>query len=351
MSDSVRFLRLGRLPWRTTQAFYHAVADCMKEGTPDTLIFAVPDEPYFCIGYHQNPSDFLDVTYCRRRGLGILRRRLGGGAVFLDSDQFFFQCVFHRSRVPARVDALFRMLLTPPVAALKGMGFDAELEGINEITVGGRRISGTGAGWIGEASVVVGNVLVDFPCEEMVRAWNLPSKIFRRLASEGLQVHLTTLRRESETPPSMDAIEEHFFNAYTKALSRPLVEGALTHEELKTAGRLETELTDPHWLEEHPVHVGRKRLKIARGVYICETMFQTESAEAVLTARINRGIIEALEIHRPGQEVVNGNRNCAIAGARSRHPKDMARAVVRFSELKYVEEALEVLAHETLREE
>ncbi len=344
MNVPVRLLRLGRLPWRTTQAVYHAVAECMVDEETDALIFAVPTEPYFCVGFHQNPADILDVDYCRHRGLGVLRRRVGGGAVYLDSDQLFFQCVFHRSSAPARVDRLFKKFLEPAVAALDALGFPAELQGVNEITLGGRRISGTGAGQIGEASVVVGNVLVDFPYDEMIRAWRLPSDTFRRLAAEGLREHVTTLRRETTSTPSMEKLEKRFAEAYEVRLGRPLLEGRLTAREEDAIARLERELTAPDWLADCPPCGEGGRLKIARGVYVYETTFETGGGRVTLTVRLGKGRIEALEVRREGAKPVVESWIGPSNGERPDRPEGVVSALRRFGGEKGMASAIAELA-------
>lgn len=344
MNAPIRLLRLGRVPWRASQAVYHAAAECMSEGDPDTIILAVPAEPYFCVGFHQHPGDFLDLAHCHRNGLGILRRRVGGGAVYLDKDQLFFQCIFHRSRAPMRVDRLFETFLGPAAGALRRLGYPAELQGANEITIGGRRISGTGAGQIEEASVVVGNVLVDFPYEEMVRAWRVPSEPFRRMAEAGIRTHVTTLRGESAVPPAMDELEDVLIDAYAEALGRPLVEGRFSGEEEDAIARLERELTDPVWLGEHPSTSDNRRLKIARGVFVCEVSCAAPAGRVTITARLNKRHIEDIEIRDAGGTVIPDDWSEALRGACLLRPRPIAAALRKLGVLDDVDAVLETLA-------
>ncbi len=119
---------------------------------------------------------------------------MGGGLTYLGADQVVYQFVFHHERVPAVPAMLYASLLCAPVTALRRLGVDASLERENEIEVRGRRIAGVGAARIGEASVVVGNVLRDFSFRTMAEVWNAPSESFRALAAEALDERVTTLR-------------------------------------------------------------------------------------------------------------------------------------------------------------
>jgi len=224
----IRRIDAGFVSPLRSQALYHGLAEAMDGDTPDTIVFCAPDAPYFCAGYHQNAADVLDLGLCRRRGWPVLWRKIGGGAVYLDRAQLFYQVIVHRRRAPFAVADIYRTYLAAPVLALRRLGLDARLRAANEIEVGGRRIAGTGGGQLGEAVVVVGNVLLDFPDARMAAAWRAPSLPFRKLAREGLRCYLTTLARELPAPPAMDALREALARAYAETLGAPLVPGALT---------------------------------------------------------------------------------------------------------------------------
>ncbi len=289
----IRRLDLGFVTPLRSQAIYHGLAEAMDAGRPDTIVFCAPAEPYFCVGYHQHAADVLDLALCRRRGWPVLRRRIGGGAVYLDRHQLFYQAIVHRSRAPFSVERVYAAYLAAPVLALERFGLDAALRAPNEIEVGGRRIAGTGGGQIGEAMVVVGNVLFDFPDARMARAWKAPSRPFRRLAHDGLRSCLTTLARELDTPPSMQALRDTIAAAYAETLGEDLVAGALTAREVEAIEAAERELASRAFVLE-----GAARrvagLKIARGVYVYEG--RAASAEVRVSLRVRDGVIDDLAV-------------------------------------------------------
>jgi len=83
----VRLLDLGAVPYLESQTIYHAVAHAMDEGDPDTISLMTPDRPYVCIGFHQEMDKEIDLDYCRAQAIPVLRREVGGGAVYLDGGQ------------------------------------------------------------------------------------------------------------------------------------------------------------------------------------------------------------------------------------------------------------------------
>jgi len=268
MKPAFRLLDPGEVSGPRSQALYHGVARTMAEAAPDTVILCHPASTCFCVGHHQDPEAELDLAFCRAAGYPVLRREIGGGAVLLDRDQLFYQVIVHASRAPLRVDAIYARFLAAPMATLRELGLEARLEGTNEIEVRGRRIAGTGGGRIGDAMVLTGNLLFDFPYDLMTRAWRAPSPAFRTLAGQALRDSLTTLRRELGFIPDRKQVAERLARAFGDTVGRPLERGALTAREEAAVAEAEAELLAP--AVEAPAVRPPRALKIARGVYVHE---------------------------------------------------------------------------------
>jgi lipoate-protein ligase A len=293
MQTAIRVLNLGPTHWLHTQSVYHALAETMQTESPDSIVLAQPLQPYLCIGYHQELDSVLDRAACHRLGLPIVRRRVGGGATYLDIHQLFYQCIFHHTRVPATVGDIYARLLAAPVAALRSLGLNADLRGENEVEVNGKRIAGIGGGRIGEAAVVVGNFLFDFDYGAMARAWRVPSESFRRLAAEALRDRLTTLWAEAPYPISPDAVQASLVAEFARMLGRPLEYGRLTSEELGKVDELERRLVSDEWLS---LHTNGARpmtaLKISRDVFIHAAEAEVDGCWVRASFRVHDGRIE-----------------------------------------------------------
>jgi lipoate-protein ligase A len=270
VNEPVRLLALGVVPWIRTQALYHALAELMTEDAPDTIILARPQEAYVCVGYHQPLSAVLDRDACRVAGLPIVRRRVGGGTTYLDKNQQFYQCIFHHKRLPYRVDAVYARLLGAPVAVLRKLGLNADVRDGNEIEVDGRRIAGVGGGRIGEAVVVVGNILLDFDYEMMARVWRVPSEDFRRFAYEAMQRRITTVWSRLPQPVSSDEVQARLAEEYSLTLNRPVAPRSLTEAEQAKAAEMEEQLISEEWLHLHSQDEDEpmRKLKISLDAFV-----------------------------------------------------------------------------------
>jgi lipoate-protein ligase A len=291
-SKPIRLLNLGETESWRTQAVYHAVAELMQVDSPDTIIICRPQTPYLCLGYHQIFDATFDRAECECRGLPVYRRRLGGGATYLDASQLFYQCIFHHTRLPVLQEDVYKRLLAAPVATLRRLGLNAELRNPNEIEVNNQRIAGVGGGRIGEAAVVAGNILFDFDYETLARVWRVPSETFRELARQALQDHVTTLRR-LKSNLAMETVQTILLEEFAQTLGRNLGAGSLTPAEENRARELAKQMASQEYLNLHrekgPV-APMDSLKISAGVFV-------RANEVVINGRTIRATFRVNDDH------------------------------------------------------
>jgi lipoate---protein ligase len=256
----MRVLDAGSLDAVASQALWHGIADAMRDGEEPVLSFCRPSEPYVCVGYHRS-LDEVDLERCRALGLRVLRRQIGGGPVYLDPDQLFFQITMPAGDAPAGVARLYEALLGPAVDALRSLGVDAALAGTNDIVASGRKVSGTGAGQIGAGVVVVGNVMFAFPHERMAAVLRLPDETMRAQCLRLMREHVGAL-------PELDerAVKGALARAYGGGTARP---SAPTQREAAAIARWTRRLADPEWIAGPALAAppGRQ-VKVRAGVWV-----------------------------------------------------------------------------------
>ncbi|MBT4281761.1 MAG: lipoate--protein ligase family protein [Candidatus Marinimicrobia bacterium] len=295
----IRLIHMGRIPGWQTQAVYHTVAELMTEETPDTIIISQPSNPYVCLGFHQKLSETFDKEVCDEKEIPILRRKVGGGGTYLDSSQLFYQCVFHKSRVPANSDKVYEQMLTPVVNTLKHF-FDvkAELVGSHEVEMNGKRVAGIGGGQIGDASIVVGNILFDFDFDTMASVWNVPNESFRELAKNAMKDHIITLD-DIGSMVKMDKLADQLIVEYESHLNCKLNPGGMTITEIERAGQVGAVLRSESFLNSMDDGNGsskRKPLKIARNVFIHYDEIEMDGLNLMGSFRVEDGMIHSVKL-------------------------------------------------------
>lgn len=259
--------RLGKVSWWESQCYYHALAYLGREG----IIICRPAEPYVCLGLHDDLEQEIDQDFCRSRGLPLLRRETGGGVVYLDNRQIFYQVVLHRNnpRLPMRRDRFFATVLQPAIDIYRSFGFEAELAPPADIKVDGRKCSGNAAGDIGTAATYVGNLLIDFNFDLMSRVLKVASPAHRMCLRRAMQENMITLSQRM-CDVDMASLEADLALRFERQFGA-LTEKPLDREMKDTALRLKHRLTSRKWLEMPGRRGALRRIKIAEGLYLQET--------------------------------------------------------------------------------
>jgi lipoate---protein ligase len=89
----LRVIDLGLASPVASQAAGYGIADALAPGGEPAVVLADPAEPFLSVGANQNVERSIDCSFCSQRGIRIIRRRLGGGALYIDRDQLMFHIV------------------------------------------------------------------------------------------------------------------------------------------------------------------------------------------------------------------------------------------------------------------
>jgi lipoate-protein ligase A len=256
------------------------------------MSFTRPAAPYVCLGYHRG-IDEVDGEYCREQQLPVLRRMVGGGPVYLDTHQLFFQICVPASSVPAvRAQALFK-LLEPAVAAFCALGVPAVLDEDQEICVGDRKICGHGAGQIEDAVVVCGNLIERFDYERATRVLALAD-------AEQAEQTLALMRRfVAATPVDPVAFQAAVIDAYASALGLEPAPGELTEAECLALVDLDERFSGEAWTKgaDRPAPSSVRgpssnQVKVRAGVFTYAGAFNG----ARVSASVVKGILQRVRI-------------------------------------------------------
>ena len=197
---------LGERPWEQSMLIFHALARMGVEA----LDIVSPATPFISIGYFQDAAQEVDLEYCKRQGLPIIRREVGGGTVYLDRNQIFYHVIWDRNNphFPRRISDIYQHLAGPPVETYGEFGIKAEFREVNDIiTAEGRKIAGLGGADIADSMVFVGSIILDFDYDTMVHAINAPDEKFRDKVYKTMKENVTTMKRElGGTPPRREII-------------------------------------------------------------------------------------------------------------------------------------------------
>ncbi len=291
----VRVVDLGLVSPVRSQSVYHAVGYALRPGDPPTILLVSPTDPYVSIGFHQDAEREVDLEHCRAAGLPVIRREVGGGAVYLDHNQVFTQWIFPREAVPVRLEDRFALYVQPLVETYRSLGIEAAWRPVNDIHVRGRKIGGTGAASLGESEVLVGSLMFDFNHQQMARVLKVSSEKMRDKVVQSLEEYVTTMRRELGAVPPRDEVVQRYLDACAAALGAELVPGTLTAEEEELAAQLDERFLSDEWLFQKG-GLRQRGIKIHEDVRLMESAIKVPGGLIRVIVRVHGGRIDDLSL-------------------------------------------------------
>lgn len=149
-------------------AFWLAMEEFVAKSVDEEAFFVWRVAPTVIIGRNQVLEAEVNLDYCRRNGVKIVRRKSGGGCVYADRDNIMISYVSRRGDVAE----IFERYLSALTFCLCALGLKAEKSGRNDILVEGRKVSGNAFHQLPDRSIVHGTLLynTDFDAlEEAIR--------------------------------------------------------------------------------------------------------------------------------------------------------------------------------------
>ncbi|MCJ7694499.1 MAG: lipoate--protein ligase family protein [Anaerolineaceae bacterium] len=290
----MQLFHLKYVDWLDSQLIYHALPRVGIEG----IIILAPNSPYVCIGYHQNLEQEVDLDYCKANNIPIFRREVGGGAVFLDGKQIFYQIILHKDNPLAQGDKsdFYRRLLEPVIKTYGDLGISTKFRPVNDvITLDGRKISGTGAADIGDYRILVGNLIADFDYQTMTHVLRVPDEKFRDKVFKSMTENLTTIKREIGTLPSWDEMAKPLIHNYEKLF------GELELSDLPEKVNKHIKVIKPEFLDDNWLYMKRRskieaNTKIATGVHIIQKLHKAPGGLLKSVYELKDSIISNLSL-------------------------------------------------------
>ena len=175
-----------------------------RMGDDDLLLFYV-NAPAIIIGRNQNTIEEIDSDVVAERGIRVVRRVSGGGAVYHDLGNLNFS--FMTRDVHNRFNRYDRFN-GPVVDVLRELGVPAEIGGRNDIIADGRKISGNAQFATPDRMLSHGTLLLDSNLDDVTAALRpKPGKV----ESKGVKSIRSRVANISEflaTPIDVDELRE-----------------------------------------------------------------------------------------------------------------------------------------------
>ncbi|MCD6157231.1 MAG: lipoate--protein ligase family protein [Euryarchaeota archaeon] len=171
--------------------------------------------PAVTIGYFQSIKDFVNVEACKKLGILYTRRISGGGSV-LHMYEVTYSITGDRKILGRWPEESFDIVLEFLIKALKNLGINAKKEGVNDIVVRRRKISGNAQARRDNRVLQHGTVLVDLDRELMDKVLKVSFVKSRNKGIIKVSDRVTSIREVLGKIPRREEIISAFINAATE---------------------------------------------------------------------------------------------------------------------------------------
>ncbi len=192
------------------------------------------------IGYFQSIEEEVDLEMAESMGVDVIRRITGGGAVFHDRDgEVTYSVILPSGHEAARNSAKesYEVLCGGIVEALGILGIDASFAGINDVVVGGKKISGSAQTRKKWGVLQHGTLLYDLRPEVMFSLLKVPDEKMRDKMIKNIYERVTSLKHLGLNASRKD-VEDALVEGFSNVLGEKMKPSEPTKDELALADEL-----------------------------------------------------------------------------------------------------------------
>jgi len=177
-------------------SFYLAAEEyAARELDADPLFFYWQVEPTVIFGRNQNMESEVNVEYCRRHNINLFRRKSGGGCVYADLDNLMLYYIAKGEDV----QLTYSNYITIVLGALKRLGLNVSATGRNDITIDGKKVSGSAFYHLPNGkNIVHSTLLYDTDLDNMTGCLTPPNEKLVAKGVESVRSRIAFLRNYTQ---------------------------------------------------------------------------------------------------------------------------------------------------------
>lgn len=243
--EEIRFIDLETNSAFENMAIDEAIMMAVKrQEAPPTLRLYRWKPSAVSIGTFQSMNDEVDIEFCESNGIDRIRRITGGGAVYHDYEgEITYSIILPRGHplVPDDIVESYRILCGGVIKALKKLHIEAEFKPVNDIVVGGTKVSGNAQTRRHSCVLQHGTVLLGLDVRTMFQILKVPAEKISDKMIADVRQRVTSIRDILKREVTFNELRDALMDGFSESLHLRLVSGKLSKSESEEAQRLLSE--------------------------------------------------------------------------------------------------------------
>lgn len=221
----------------TNMATDEAASEAIAAGSAlPTIRFYTWKPSAVSIGCFQSMEDEIDLEVCKQHGVGAVRRRTGGGAVYHDNlGEITYSVIAPESMFPKNIIESYKIICGWIIDSLTLLGLHATFIPINDIIVNGKKISGNAQTRRNHILLQHGTILYDVDVKKMFSLLKVPDEKIRDKMIAAVEERVTSVTKQNNA-----ITKEQLYDALLKGFTanKDFTFGKWTDNELQRAQEL-----------------------------------------------------------------------------------------------------------------
>ena len=221
----------SRNPYFNLALEEYALRSLPKE---NTYFMLWQNDPAIIIGAGQNTKDEINPAFVRRRGIHVVRRRSGGGAVYHDQGNLNFSFITDRSGGKA-FD--FQRFTRPVIRTLHKLGISSAFSDRNDLVIAARKFSGNAQYVTKDRLLHHGTLLVHSNLDNLQRALSVSQDKLKSKGIHSVKSRVTNISEHLGERLPVEQLKTLLLTAIAEE-EKEMTEYRLTHRDLQAVHHL-----------------------------------------------------------------------------------------------------------------
>ncbi len=163
------------------------------------------DRPVVVVGRNQNTLEEINRDVVKSKGIAVVRRLSGGGAVYHDPGNLNFTFIINEQ---SKMSFDFARFTEPVIKTLRKMGVEAENTGRNDISIAGKKFSGNAQCRWKNRLLHHGTLMFDCRIEELAEVLNVKQEKISSKGVKSVRSRVTNISEHLNKPFTMQDFQK-----------------------------------------------------------------------------------------------------------------------------------------------
>lgn len=265
--------------------FNQATEEYFLKNFDDNIFMLWRNNNAIIVGKHQNTLAEINVARVKEKGIAVVRRLTGGGAVFHDLGNINYTFIMGYGEEGAKVD--FKKYNQPIIDVLAGLGVKAEFSGRNDILIDGQKFSGNAEHIYHKKQRVLhhGTLLYASEIQDISDALNVNPLKFEDKARKSVRSRVTNISTHLKEDIGVDMFRQRVMNHITE-----MYPDAVTYHMTEEDKAAIQKLADEKYSQWHWNYGYSPRYALKKG-------HRTPGGHVEVHLDVDKGVITDLEIY------------------------------------------------------